>query len=304
MITVTLISTFLSFSLVSSAEAVDELRRDYGAVRGTLQNYHGLLADRVDPSPVLAVSNTLLSAGFIAGIQSETRDTSRVVLFSEGASSLASLSQIGIGLWMPRSNVKVGALKFSEFYTWGFRAVGQFFYGRQLLEAGLNQEDPIKGRRLEERGSLHQNIGWLSALWGFQSTFLRSWDRYAELEAELQRLDETPETSVDYIRAKITHAQKVATRFRQLIVDDLQLRGTIEVAVASAATALIALKAPGDKQSAYYAVAGLGLSTGLYKLVASWTLEGLPLEEDAPGPLVTQLHPLPGGAMLSVEAKF
>ena len=240
------------------------------------------MRDRVDPSPALALSNTLLSAGFIAGIHSESRETSRVVLFSEGASGLASLAQLGIGLWMPRSDIKVGALKFSEFYTWGFRAVGQFFYGRQLLEAGLNQEDPIKGRRLEERGSLHQNLGWFTALWGFQSTFLRSWDRYAELEAELQRLDETPETSPDYIRAKIAHAQKVATRFRQLIVDDLELRGTIEVAVASAATALIALKAPDDKQSAYYAVAGLGLSTGLYKLIAAWTLEELPLSEEAP----------------------
>ena len=69
----------------------------------------------------------------------------------------------------------------------------------------------------------------------------------------------------------------------QLIVDDLELRGTIEVAVASAATALIALKAPDDKQSAYYAVAGLGLSTGLYKLVAAWTLEELPLSEDCSG---------------------
>ena len=304
MITVTLISTFLSFSLVSSTEAVDELRRDYGEVRGTLQAYHGLLRDRIDPSPALALSNTLLSAGFIAGIHSESRETSNVVLFSEGASGLASLAQLGIGIWMPRSDVKVGALKFSEFYTWGFRAVGQFFYGRQLLEAGLNQEDPIKGRRLEERGSLHQNLGWFTALWGFQSTFLRSWDRYAELEAELQRLDETPETSPDYMRAKIAHAQKVATRFRQLIVDDLELRGTIEVAVASAATALIALKAPDDKQSAYYAVAGLGLSTGLYKLIAAWTLEELPLSEEAPGNLVTQLLPLPGGALLSVGATF
>ena len=170
MITATLISTFLSFSLLSSTEAVDELRRDYGEVRGTLQAYHGLLRDRIDPSPALALSNTLLSTGFIAGIHSESRETSNVVLFSEGASGLASLAQLGIGIWMPRSDVKVGALKFSEFYTWGFRAVGQFFYGRQLLEAGLNQEDPIKGRRLEERGSLHQNLGWFTALWGFQST--------------------------------------------------------------------------------------------------------------------------------------
>ena len=73
MITVTLISTFLSFSLLSSTEAVDELRRDYGEVRGTLQVYHGLLRDRIDPSPALALSNTLLSAGFIAGIHSESR---------------------------------------------------------------------------------------------------------------------------------------------------------------------------------------------------------------------------------------
>ena len=304
MINATLISTLLSFSLVSSTEAVDELRRDYGTLRGTLQTYHGLLADRVDPGPALALSNTLLSVGFIAGLQSETRATSRVVLLSEGASGLASLSQLGIGLWMPINDIKVGALKFSEFYTWGFRAVGQFFYGRQLIEAGLNQEDPIKGRRLEERGSLHQNLGWFTALWGFQSTFLRSWDRYAELEVELLRLDETPETNPDYIRAKIAHAQKVATRFRQLIVDDLELRGTIEVAIASAATALIALKAPADKQGAYYAVAGLGLSSGLYKLIAGWTLEELPLLEKAPAPLFTQLLPIPGGALLSVEVKF
>ena len=37
MITATLISTFLSFSLLSSTEAVDELRRDYGEVRGTFR---------------------------------------------------------------------------------------------------------------------------------------------------------------------------------------------------------------------------------------------------------------------------
>ena len=90
MITATLISTFLSFSLVSSTDTIDELRRDYGKVRGTLQTYHGLLTDRIDPSPTLALSNTLLSAGFIAGIHSESRETSNVVLFSEGASGLAS----------------------------------------------------------------------------------------------------------------------------------------------------------------------------------------------------------------------
>ena len=188
--------------------------------------------------------------------------------------------------------------------TWGFRAVGQFFYGRQLLESGLNQEDQAKGRRLEERGSLHQNLGWLTALWGFQSTFLRSWDRYAELEAELKRLDETPETNLDYLRAKRAHAEKVAQRFRRLIVDDLQLRGTIEVAVASAATALIALKAPNEKQSAYYAIAGLGLGAGMYKLVTSWTFDDLPVGETAPAFLSTQLLPLSGGALFSVSARF
>ena len=304
MITATLISTFLSFSLVSNTEAVDELRRDYGAVRGTLQTYHGFLAERIDPSPTLAVTNTLLSAGFIAGIHSETRETSRVVFLSEGASSLASLSQVGIGFGMPRSDIKIGALKFSEFYTWGFRAVGQFFYGRQLIEAGLNQEDQAKGRRLEERGSLHQNFSWLTAVWGFQSTFLRSWDRYAELDAELERLDETPETNEDYLRAKIQYARKVGKRFRQLIIDDLQLRGTIETAVASAATALVALKAPPDKQLAYYSITSLGLGVGLYKLIAAWNFEDLPLEYRPPLQLNVQVAPLPDGALLAISGSF
>ena len=195
MITSSLITSLLVLSLSTDTESLERLRAEYGSVRGTLEDYSSALLGRADPSPILPATHLALSAGIIVGLSTENRELSKTVVLSESASALASLTQLGIGLWMPASDLKLGALKFSEFYAWGFQAVGQFFYGRQLMEAGLNNEDALVGRRLEERGDLHQNLSWMTALWGFQSTFLRSWTRYAELQSELKRLDETPEPS-------------------------------------------------------------------------------------------------------------
>ena len=304
MITSSLITSLLVLSLSTDTESLERLRAEYGSVRGTLEDYSSALLGRADPSPILPATHLALSAGIIVGLSTENRELSKTVVLSESASALASLTQLGIGLWMPASNLKLGALKFSEFYAWGFQAVGQFFYGRQLMEAGLNNEDALVGRRLEERGDLHQNLSWMTALWGFQSTFLRSWTRYAELQSELKRLDETPETNDDYLRAKRRHAFKLESRFRQLIIDDLQLRGTIEVALASSATALVALKAPSNKQAAYFSVTGLALASGLYKLVSSWTMDASPKRATIDSPMQAQLVPLPGGFALSVAGSF
>ena len=304
MITSSLITPLLVLSLSTSSESLESLRADYGSVRGTLEDYSSALLGRADPSPLLPSTHLALSSGLIVGLSTENRELSKTVVLSESASALASLTQLGISLWMPASDLKLGALKFSEFYAWGFQAVGQFFYGRQLIEAGLNNDDASTGRRLEQRGELHQNLSWMTALWGFQSTFLRSWTRYAELEAELKRLDETPESNADYLSAKRQHALKVERRFRQLIVDDLQLRGTIEVALASAASALVALKAPSDKQAGYFAVTGLGLGAGLYKLVSSWTMTAPNTRVPGNPALNAQVVPLPGGLALSVAGNF
>jgi hypothetical protein len=300
MITCSLLSSLLVFSVPSDTSALDSLQKDYGSVRGLLEDYNTMLLDRVDPSPLLPATNLALSTGMLAGVFAEERSPSTTVVLSQSASALASATQLGLGLWMPASDLKLGALKFSEFYAWGFQAVGQFFYGRQLIEAGLNHPDALIARRLEERGELHQSLSWMTALWGFQSTFLRSWTRYEELQSELQRLDQTPETNEDYIRAKREHALKLQSRFRQLIIDDLELRGTIEVALASAATALVALKAPKNKQVGYYAITGLGLSAGIYKLVSAWTMDELSVGL----PAQVQMLPVPHGVMLALSGSL
>lgn len=306
MITTSLISSLLVLSIHAVPSDLDSLRHDYGAMRDSLEDYKVVLGERVNPGPLQPSTHALIGAGLLGALTTESRELSTTVILSQSASTLASLTQLGLGVWMPESDVKLGALKFSEFYAWGFQSVAHFFYGRQLIEAGLIHEDARTGQQLENRGELHQSLSWMTALWGLQSTFLRSWTHYAELNTELKRLDETPEVNEDYLKAKSAHARKLGERFRQLIVDDLQLRGTIEVALASAATAMVALKAPSDKATGYYAVTGLGLGAGLYKLISSWTLESFPMQtvRTRPSQVQTSLMPLPNGVLVSMTGRF
>ena len=114
---------------------------------------------------------------------------------------------------MPMSDIKVGALKFSEFYTWGFRAVGQFFYGRQLIEAGLNQR--TRSKVVVSKNAVHFiKISGGLLLWGFQSTFLRRGTAMLNLKSNYCASTKH-ETNPDYIR-KDAHAQKVAIDFASL----------------------------------------------------------------------------------------
>ena len=286
---------------------VENLKSRYGQTRAALSDYEDALWERVNPNAQGPILHIGLTAAAMAGLSSESRDIPKVVWLSTGASALAASAQLATSLGMEPSDTKLGALKFAEFYIWGFQSVAQFFYGRRLIEEALTRPNDATSRRIERRGELHQNLSWLTAIWGFQSTFLRSWKRYSSLKNELARLDATPETNRDYLEAKLKHAEDVGQRFRRLLIDDLQLRGTIEVAVASAALALSALKAPSHKAYAYYGLSGIGLASGMYKLIESWTLPPLDTSSESKSDtlrLSGTVLPMASGLYLALVVDF